>query len=131
MSVAEAIPLDEAPARRGKSALNDQVGIRARELRKASGLTLKDIALRMGTTPQTVQRLETGSMTISLDWLEAFAAALGIPVILFFVTPGTDAESATELMICKEVDRRVAETAKTLAAWLRDQAATLDRQPNA
>lgn len=130
MSVAEAIPLDEEPAPAGKGRLNGQVGARARRLRKASRLTLKEIGLRMGTTPQTVQRLETGGMTMSLDWVEAFAAALGVPVLLFFIPSGTDAEGTAEDMICQEVDRRVAQTAKTLAAWLRDQAATLDQQPN-
>ncbi|MGE0612668.1 MAG: helix-turn-helix domain-containing protein, partial [Hyphomicrobiales bacterium] len=32
---------------------------RIRELRKARRLTLKQLAARAGTTPQTIQRLET------------------------------------------------------------------------
>jgi transcriptional regulator with XRE-family HTH domain len=51
---------------------------RIRELRKRRGLTLKDLALRIGTTPQTVQRLETANMTVSTDWLERISAALGV-----------------------------------------------------
>jgi transcriptional regulator with XRE-family HTH domain len=51
---------------------------RIRELRKLSGLTLKDLADAIGTTPQTVQRLETGSMTVSTDWLFRFAQVLRV-----------------------------------------------------
>lgn len=32
----------------------------------------------MGTTPQTVQRLETANMTMSLEWLGQYLAALGM-----------------------------------------------------
>jgi transcriptional regulator with XRE-family HTH domain len=49
---------------------------RIRELRKARGFTLKELALAIGTTPQTVQRLETANMTVSTEWLEKIAKAL-------------------------------------------------------
>lgn len=49
---------------------------RIREFRKLRGLTLKELADKIGTTPQTVQRLETANMTVSTDWLEKIAAAL-------------------------------------------------------
>jgi transcriptional regulator with XRE-family HTH domain len=55
-----------------------QLTTRIWELRKLSGLTLKDLADAMGTTPQTVQRLETGSMTVSTDWLFRFAQVLRV-----------------------------------------------------
>lgn len=51
---------------------------RLRELRKQHGLTLQELARRVGTTPQTVQRLETASITVSVDWLERFARAFSI-----------------------------------------------------
>lgn len=51
---------------------------RIRELRKRRGMTLQQLADRVGTTPQTVQRLETGNMTVSMDWLGRFAGAFGI-----------------------------------------------------
>ena len=57
---------------------------RIRELRKRAGLTLQQLAARVGTTPQTVQRLETANMTVSTDWLERFAEAFGVhPADLF------------------------------------------------
>ncbi len=49
---------------------------RIRELRKLRGLTLKQLAEQVGTTPQTIQRLETANMTVSTTWLERIASAL-------------------------------------------------------
>ncbi|NND50431.1 MAG: helix-turn-helix transcriptional regulator [Rhizobiales bacterium] len=51
---------------------------RIRDLRKRRGLTLKELAARIGTTPQTVQRLETANMTVSTDWLDRISTALGV-----------------------------------------------------
>lgn len=53
---------------------------RIREVRRAKGLTLLDVAERCNppTTAQTVGRLETGTRTLSLDWLNRIAAALGV-----------------------------------------------------
>lgn len=52
--------------------------LRIREFRKRRGLTLQELANRIGTTPQTVQRLETAHMTVSTDWLERFATAFEV-----------------------------------------------------
>lgn len=51
-----------------------------REIRRAKGLTLADVAARCvpPTTPQTVGRLETGTRTVSIDWLNRIADALGV-----------------------------------------------------
>lgn len=51
-----------------------------REVRKAKGLTLQDVAERCSppTTPQTVGRLETGMRTVSVSWLNRIAEALGV-----------------------------------------------------
>lgn len=53
---------------------------RIRAIRKDKGLTLADLAAACSppTTPQTVGRLETGTRTLSLDWLNRIAAALGV-----------------------------------------------------
>ncbi len=61
---------------------------RIREFRKLRGLTLKDLAERISTTPQTVQRLETANMTVSTDWLEKIAAALNIEPADLIARPG-------------------------------------------
>lgn len=51
-----------------------------REVRRAKGLTLEDVARRCVpmTTAQTIGRLETGTRTVSVDWLNRIAAALGV-----------------------------------------------------
>ena len=51
-----------------------------REVRRAKGLTLEDVARRCipPTTAQTIGRLETGTRTVSVGWLNRIAAALGV-----------------------------------------------------
>lgn len=51
-----------------------------REIRRAEGLTLADVAARCvpPTTAQTIGRLETGTRTVSVGWLNRIAAALGV-----------------------------------------------------
>ncbi|MDX5361018.1 MAG: helix-turn-helix domain-containing protein [Alphaproteobacteria bacterium] len=51
---------------------------RIRHFRKLRGLKLRELADRIGTTPQSVSRLETGHMTLSLDWLNRIADALEV-----------------------------------------------------
>lgn len=53
---------------------------RIREVRKAKGLTLHDVASRClpPTTAQTIGRLETGTRTVSVKWLNRIAAALDV-----------------------------------------------------
>jgi transcriptional regulator with XRE-family HTH domain len=54
---------------------------RIRDVRKARGLTLADVAAACDppTTPQTIGRLETGMRTVSIDWLERIATAMDVP----------------------------------------------------
>jgi transcriptional regulator with XRE-family HTH domain len=51
---------------------------RIRLYRRQRGMTLKELADSVGTTPQTVSRLETEVMTLSTDWLERLAGALAV-----------------------------------------------------
>jgi transcriptional regulator with XRE-family HTH domain len=53
---------------------------RIREVRRARRLTLQDVADRCvpPTTPQTIGRLETGTRTVSVGWLNRIAAALEV-----------------------------------------------------
>lgn len=53
---------------------------RIREVRRARGLTLDEVAQRClpPTTPQTIGRLETGTRTVSVGWLNRIAQALGV-----------------------------------------------------
>jgi transcriptional regulator with XRE-family HTH domain len=51
-----------------------------RQVRRAKGLTLEEVANRCvpPTTAQTIGRLETGTRTVSVDWLNRIAAALEV-----------------------------------------------------
>ena len=51
-----------------------------REVRKAKNLTLEEVAHRCvpPTTAQTIGRLETGTRTVSVAWLNRIAAALDV-----------------------------------------------------
>lgn len=53
---------------------------RIREVRRARGMTLEDVAKACipATTPQTIGRLETGTRTVSVGWLNRIARALGV-----------------------------------------------------
>ena len=53
---------------------------RIREIRKAKGLTLADLAAACepSTTAQTIGRLETGMRTLSVKWMDRIGAALGV-----------------------------------------------------
>jgi transcriptional regulator with XRE-family HTH domain len=53
---------------------------RIREVRRAKSLTLLDVAERCvpPTTAQTIGRLETGTRTVSVGWLNRIAAALDV-----------------------------------------------------
>ncbi len=64
---------------------------RLRELRKSYGWTLADVAERLGTTPQTISRLETNVMTVSTDWLQKFANLFGVSAAELISDGGTAA----------------------------------------
>ena len=53
---------------------------RIREVRRARVMTLDDVARACDppTTPQTIGRLETGTRTVSVGWLNRIATALGV-----------------------------------------------------
>ena len=53
---------------------------RIRDIRKAKGMTLADLAEACAppTTPQTIGRLETGMRSLSITWMDRIAAALDV-----------------------------------------------------
>lgn len=67
---------------------------RLREVRKAKGLTLDEVARRIKpkpTTAQTIGRLETGMRTLTLDWVQRIAEAMGVdPAELLALPQGGD-----------------------------------------
>ncbi len=73
---------------------------RIRDIRKAKGLTLADLAAACAppTTAQTIGRLETGMRQLSLGWMNRIAAALGVePASLMRAEAAAPAQIIAEL----------------------------------
>lgn len=64
-----------------------------REVRNAKRLTLAEVAARCrpATTAQTIGRLETGTRTVSIGWLNRIAAALEVDAAELVHVPGQSA----------------------------------------
>ena len=64
---------------------------RIRDVRRAKGLTLAEVAARCEpeTTAQTIGRLETGMRTVSVGWLNRIAKALGVEAADLVQLPDT------------------------------------------
>lgn len=56
-------------------------------LREARGWARPELAKRMDTSPQQIERLEKGQRGLSSEWIEKAAVALGVPVA-DIITPG-------------------------------------------
>ncbi|QTD55870.1 helix-turn-helix domain-containing protein [Parasphingorhabdus cellanae] len=82
---------------------------RIRDVRKAKGLTLDDVAKRCDppTTAQTIGRLETGMRTLSLDWLNRIADALAVDSAELLALPDQD-----ELPVAAMLDHKGAHALK-------------------
>lgn len=76
---------------------------RIREVRKALGLTLEELAARTGISWQTIQRYETGVRNIKLESLKQIAEALGV----------TSAELMRDAVTLSQEERELIE-------WLRE-----------
>lgn len=85
-----------------------------REVRRAKGLTLLDVARRCDppTTAQTIGRLETGTRTVSVGWLNRIARALDVEAADLVRIP-----NKAELTVAALLDRDGAHApARSLAA---------------
>lgn len=65
---------------------------RIRDVRRAKGLTLEEVAALCDppTTAQTIGRLETGTRTVSVKWLNRIAAALNVASAELVDLPGQE-----------------------------------------
>jgi transcriptional regulator with XRE-family HTH domain len=69
--------------------LAERVPSDLRRLRHARNMTLQAVADKIGTTAQTVQRLETANMVMTLEWLDKLCWAYRIdPAVLFEARSG-------------------------------------------
>ena len=73
---------------------------RIRDVRRAKGLTLEQVGALCDppTTAQTIGRLETGTRTVSVKWLNRIAAALGVQAGDLVDMPGQAAVPVVALL---------------------------------
>lgn len=71
-----------------------------RTVRRAKNMTLEDVAMRCDppTTAQTIGRLETGTRSLSLSWMNRIAAALGVDSSELVRLPQDSALTITALL---------------------------------
>lgn len=63
----------------------DLLAMEIHELREKRGLSQRELAERLGTTPSAVARLEAGNVSPSLPTLDKVAEALGVELVVSFV----------------------------------------------
>lgn len=63
---------------------SESLGARLRELRTASGISLRTLAARLGISPSAVSQIERGVMRPSVSRLIAFVGAIGVPLSAVF-----------------------------------------------
>lgn len=89
-----------------KHPVDAHVGRRVRERRWATGMTQQQLAAKIGTTFQQVQKYETGANRMAASRLWEIAEALEVPLSFFFEglareQPGVAAEHG-DILVDKE-----------------------------
>lgn len=77
-------PADAAAALSGAGMDRERLGMRLRELRLASGMSLRALARELGISASAVSQIERGSMQPSVGRLIAMVGALGVPLAAVF-----------------------------------------------
>lgn len=58
-------------------------------------ITAKVLAERMQTSEAQISRLLGGQRRMTLEWLNSFAGAMGVPITQLFTPPGAEKEATT------------------------------------
>jgi len=77
------------------------VGLRIRELRERSDLSLRALAEMCHISPNTISLIERGLSSPSVDTLQHLATGLGVPIVTLFETDGPPAR----LVMTRSSDR--------------------------
>jgi transcriptional regulator with XRE-family HTH domain len=82
-----------------------QIGNRIREIRKNTGMSMKELAQKVGVSYLTIQRIETGEVSPSVAVLSEIAYCLKYPISSFF-------DKAMGVRVIKSVDQAEIESSK-------------------
>jgi transcriptional regulator with XRE-family HTH domain len=99
--------------------LRYRVGAKIRKARQMQGLTLDQLGPRCGTSAQSIQRIETGTMTLSVDRLGQICEALELePATLFADETFTEYKQAARVKTdTQALQVYVADFLETLATF--------------
>src|SRR5262245_20611729 len=75
-----------APRPAGSQSVAAAIGAQVRALRRKVELTGADLAAAAGISAGMLSKIETGSVSASIETLEALAGALNVPMASFFAT---------------------------------------------
>lgn len=88
-------------------AWNDLLGSQIRDLRKRRGLTLSELAARIGRSVGYVSQVERGSSKLAISDLERIAAALEVQIGWFFQGPSAAPAEERDLIVRRANRRRL------------------------
>jgi DNA-binding XRE family transcriptional regulator len=108
-----ATPLTPEPARTGRG---EALGLRLNRLRREAGLTLADVATRLGVSKPTVWAWEKGKARPLPERMDAIAAALGVCSGELADVAGQNPDTAALIAECRN---RIAEAYGTTPAAVR------------
>ena len=72
---------------------------RIADMRRANGLTLQQLADRMGVSNQQVSHLEKGRRGLTVDWVERIAQALGCHPFDLLDAPPYDSDEREKILV--------------------------------
>jgi len=75
----------QAPATAG--AAGPEIGIRLRQLRRAAGMRLRDVAGGAGCSESMLSKIETGQVSPSINMLHRITRMLGVNIATLFTPP--------------------------------------------
>lgn len=101
-----------APGSRSPNDIDIAVGRKLRKLRLDAGMTLQELADRIGTSHQQLQKYETGVNRISAGMLPIIAEVIGAEILEFFMdvegTRGQTSSAADKMRAeCEACLRRI------------------------
>ena len=76
--------IESAILKKPESSISKDIGDKIKVLREQSGLTQKDLAMRLRISQQIISRIESGRQNVSVETLDNICTALGVKVAAFF-----------------------------------------------
>lgn len=85
---------------------------RIKELREAAGLTLVQLAQRVGTADSTISRLGHGERKLTVEWMQRISEALGVSPTDLIASMGQEAQADIEPAVIEGLGKAALAAAK-------------------